>query len=209
MRIRVNRADQTGKNPVVLRCPLCGNGGTFVPFDVADLLISSDDGRHHVGLRRCPNPGCKGLLFFWCGADARLVTFPSLRIDFRADKIPEKIRLALEEAITCHADECYVASAIMVRRTLEELCEDKGIKGDNLKKRVEGLASVVLLPKGLFEAMDELRLLGNDAAHIESREYDQIGEQEVSVAIELVKEILKGVYQVDDLVARLRGLKKG
>jgi len=96
----------------------------------------------------------------------------------------------------------------MVRRTLEELCDDKASKGDNLKKRIENLQGNVLLPKELFEAMDELRLLGNDAAHIESKDYDNIGSDEVEIAIELTKEILKGVYQMDTLLSKLKGLKK-
>ena len=101
-----------------------------------------------------------------------------------------------------------MAAAIMVRRTLEELCDDKASQGDDLKKRIENLQGNVLLPKELFEAMDELRLLGNDAAHIESKDYDNIGSDEVEIAIELTKEILKGVYQMDTLLSKLKGLKK-
>ncbi len=56
--------------------------------------------------------------------------------------------------------------------------------------------------------MDELRLLGNDAAHIEAKTYDAIGKEETEVALTLTKEILKGVYQLDELVNRLKALKK-
>ena len=55
--------------------------------------------------------------------------------------------------------------------------------------------------------MDELRLLGNDAAHIEAKVYEQIGHDEVEAAIDLTKEILKAVYQLDGLVKRLTGLR--
>src|SRR5690606_30975361 len=102
----------------------------------------------------------------------------------------------------------YVASAIMVRRTLEELCEDKGCTGKNLSERLKSLKGSVVLPSELLDAFDELRLLGNDAAHIESKNYDQIGREEVGVAIELAKEILKGVYQMSSLVEKLRKLKR-
>ena len=95
----------------------------------------------------------------------------------------------------------------MVRRTLEELCADKGAKGNNLKKKIEALASVAVLPTELLQAADELRLLGNDAAHIESQDYDNIGKEEVEVAIELAKELLKAVYQYSSLIGRLRALK--
>ena len=64
------------------------------------------------------------------------------------------------------------------------------------------------MPQSLLSALDDLRLLGNDAAHIEAKTFDAIGEEELDVAIELTKEILKSVYQLDDLLARLRALKK-
>jgi len=60
----------------------------------------------------------------------------------------------------------------------------------------------------LLEAADELRLLGNDAAHIEAKTYDAIEAEEVEVAIDLAKELLKSVYQYGSLVNRLRALKK-
>jgi hypothetical protein len=35
-----------------------------------------------------------------------------------------------------------------------------------------------VLPEPLFEAMNELKALGNDAAHIEAKAYDNIGADE-------------------------------
>lgn len=65
-----------------------------------------------------------------------------------------------------------------------------------------------MIPEDLFSALDELRLLGNDAAHIEAKTYDEVGPEEIDVAVQLTKEILKAVYQLDSLVGRLRALKK-
>jgi hypothetical protein len=115
---------------------------------------------------------------------------------------------ALEEAITCHANSCFVAGAIMVRKTLEELCRERGAAGPNLKERVKSLQTKVILPPELLEGLDDLRLLGNDAAHVESQEYNQVGEEEVEVGIEFAKEVLKAVYQYSALLQRLRALKK-
>jgi len=56
--------------------------------------------------------------------------------------------------------------------------------------------------------MDELRLLGNDVAHIEAKVYDQVGSAEVEAAIELTKEILKAVFQLDSLVTKLKSLRR-
>jgi hypothetical protein len=56
--------------------------------------------------------------------------------------------------------------------------------------------------------MQELRLLGNDAAHIESQTFNEIGKNEIEVSIEFTKEILKAVYQYENLLEKIRGLKK-
>ena len=56
--------------------------------------------------------------------------------------------------------------------------------------------------------MHELRLLGNDAAHIEANTFEQIGKEELEISIDFTKEILKAVYQYESLLERLRSLKK-
>lgn len=137
-----------------------------------------------------------------------IATYPPERIDFDPTHIPEGIVKTLDEALSCHADGLYVAAAIMIRRTLEELCEDKQATGATLFDRLKALKSSVVLPPALLEAMDGLRLLGNDAAHIEAKTYNSIGKEEMEVAIEITKEILKGVYQMDGLLNRLNALKK-
>jgi len=63
----------------------------------------------------------------------------------------------------------------MIRKTLEEICIDKGATGGNLYKKIQDLSTKILIPKELIEAMHELRLLGNDAAHIEAETYNNIG----------------------------------
>jgi hypothetical protein len=101
-----------------------------------------------------------------------------------------------------------VASAIMVRKTLEELCKERNATGPNLKERIKALGTKVVLPEDLLVGLDDLRLLGNDAAHIESVEYERVGQEEVEIGIEFAKEVLKAVYQYAALLTRLRALKK-
>ena len=60
----------------------------------------------------------------------------------------------------------------------------------------------------MLDGIDNLRLLGNDAAHIELKNFDGIGPEEVEVGILLSKELLKIVYQSSMLADRLKALKK-
>jgi hypothetical protein len=190
-------------------CPHCNVAGVFVLLTQSDVK-NQDDG-YIFGQRRCPNPSCRGHLFFEINGmldNYSLKIYPSSKINFNKDGIPTRVLAAFEEAITCHSSNCYVASAIMLRKTLEEICNEKGADGSNLFKRLQSLATIIIVPKELVEATQDLRLLGNDAAHLEAETYEQIGKEEIEISIEFTKEIIKAVYQYQGLLGKLRGLKK-
>jgi Domain of unknown function (DUF4145) len=206
MLIALKNISIVGSRPVALRCPACRQVGTFEPLtNVQDIRVDNT----WTGQRMCPSPTCRTQVFVVHDLNGEvLVSYPRQRIDFDPKGIPAAIVRTFEEAVTCFAEDLHVAAAIMIRRTLEELCEEKKATGSSLKTRISALQSVVVLPQGLLQALDDLRLLGNDAAHIEAKSYDSIGKDELAIALELTKEILKAVYQLDDLLARLRALKK-
>jgi hypothetical protein len=187
-------------------CPSCFKHVVYQSIGIHDAVPQSN-GQLKFGHRRCPDPKC-GQHVFFVSDGSTTVCYPPEKLDFDATDIPKAITTSLTEAIACHAAECYVASALMVRRTLEELCKDRGATGDNLKERIASLGTKVLLPAELLQALDALRLLGNDAAHIESQEYDNIGKPEVEIAVSFTKEVLKAVYQYAGLLAKLKSLKK-
>lgn len=199
-----------------IRCPACSHRGAFASIgkDIVDAVWDERDVHGdktyvtlRAGLRCCPNEDCRALVFF-ADSDGSLTTYPPEVIDFDGSNLPPRILASLEEAIKAHAAGCFRASALMIRRVLEELCEDKQAQGDNLMKRLKALNSTVIIPQELLDAANELRLLGNDAAHIEAKTYDTIGSNECEIAIELTKELLKAVYQYSNLVSKLRALKK-
>lgn len=201
---------ETPETVISLRCPACRQRVTMERIGGQDIRIPAGASPNcRIGYRRCPDPKCKALLFFVENANGtELVCYPSERIDFDATNVPPDVLKALKEAITCHANECFIAAAIMVRKTLEELCRDRGATGANLKERIAALRSKVVLPDELLEALDHLRLLGNDAAHFESRVFDQVGKEEVEVGIEVAKEVLKAVYQYVSILGKLKALMK-
>ena len=201
---------------VSLRCPACRRMGTFESrvANVNDIqLAGTVNGQPQttiLGQRSCPNPDCRTHVFFAYDVTGQslLVSYPPERIEFDSAQIPAPIVAAFEEAITCHANQCFVAAAIMVRKTLELLCSDRNATGKNLRDRIKALSTMVVLPVELLNGLDDLRLLGNDAAHIESTEYAKVDQEEVEVGIELAKEVLKAVYQYSALLSRLKKLKK-
>jgi len=206
MKITVNHIGVIGAyTNVAIRCPHCGHQGTFVHLG-NDILESN---RLVLGQRRCPNEKCKGHIFFISENNKDVIrTYPGDTIPFETTGIPSRILDAFTEAITCHANNCFIAAAIMIRKTLEEICSHESSSGKNLKDRLKELGGKITIPKELIEGMDELRLLGNDAAHIEANTFEEIGKDEIEISIEFTKEILKATYQYEDLLAKLRSLKK-
>ncbi len=207
-----NPSSETTATSISLRCPSCRQLGTFeaLSMSVNDAMQVQDQHRLYSGQRRCPNTDCRALVFFLFDREANtlLASYPPERIDFDASSIPPKIVKALEEAITCHANDCHCAAAIMVRKTLEELCHERNIPGKTLRDKVPELLKQVMLPQPLAKGVDNLRLLGNDGAHVELKDFDDIGAAEVKAGITFTKKVLEQLYQLDDLVAELEALKK-
>lgn len=206
MKFKVKQVTPYNPSASSLRCPHCGKEAAFAPMqglndiDVGEGVL--------CGQRQCPNLECRGHVFVVLRQGRVVQSYPPSRIDFNAEGIPSNVVRSFEEAITTHAAGCQMASALMVRRTLEEVCLDKGAAGNDLKARISDLKSKIVIPDELFAAMDELRLLGNDAAHIEAKSYAKISDEELAVAIEFTKELLKALYQYSGLLSKLRALKK-
>ena len=209
-----NLTNWTGGTIAVV-CPGCRREGNFqvlgqdlsfqvpVPPNSVRIVV--------VGHRQCPNPNCATHVFvvYEPGMPTRLLcTYPAGRIDFDTNGVPERVWRTFDEALTCAASECYVAAGMLIRKTLEAVCEDRAARGATLADRIADLKTKVTLPTELFEAMTHLRLLGNDAAHIEAKTYDNIGREEIAAAAELSKEIIKSTYQYKDLVGKLKALQK-
>jgi hypothetical protein len=200
-------AISTNSVRISTRCPHCGHNGTFESVGGGDVIYN---GNTTLGLRRCPNSKCFGHLFFVYSIQNGeiIITYPSDTIPFDKENIPEKVLIAFQEAVISHSNNCFVASAIMIRKTLEEICLERQVTGKNLYEKLQDLGAKIVVPKELIEGMQELRLLGNDAAHIESNTFNEVGKNEVEISIEFTKEVLKAVYQYESLLGKLKSLKK-
>lgn len=200
-------AGEIGVPNISFRCPACHQIGVLERFGSDHRFLVPGDSVV-IGERRCPKEDCHQLIVIWSKLDGALLnSYPPERLDIDTSDIPHEVVECLEEAMTCHADGCHRAAAMMVRRAIEVACDLNEAEGSNLYERVEALGAKAVLPKDLLDGMHNLRLLGNDAAHVTAKDYDNIGDEEIRVALEVVSEILEALYQHRSLVARLAGLK--
>jgi Domain of unknown function (DUF4145) len=204
----------TAPMSAALRCPYCHYPGAFPGLRGGNDVTWQEQGldgaseQWCVGMRRCPNSDCQSLVFVVLVDGQLRESFPPQIIDFDSSNLPPRLLETLEEAVKCHAAGCYKACALMVRRLLEELCKDKQAEGKDLKDRIAALSSKIVVPQELLSAAHDLRLLGNDAAHVEAKDYDAIGKDEAMLAVELAKLLLNGVYQYSILIDKLKARKK-
>lgn len=95
--------------------------------------------------------------------------------------VPEKIKIAFDEASICYSNACYIACASMLRLCLDittkELLQEfitsntdenqkpKNAEMDKLYNRINFLIDKFLIPSDLRDFAHQIRLDGNDAAH--------------------------------------------
>lgn len=202
------KLENAAPQPIGMNCPRCGQAGTFETSFGNDNTALLDGSTVVIGKRVCPNPKCREIVSLVFKEGNLIDVYPPLRLSFDSEGVPINVQDCLEEAITCHSHGCYRASAIMVRRCLELLCEDRGAAGKNLHQRLETLKTMYVSSGDLIDGVFELKALGNDAAHVEAKDYDNVGESEAGLGIEVVKEILKMIYQQGNLVEKLKALRK-
>jgi hypothetical protein len=190
---------------VAARCPSCGHESVFDRFeDTKDILYRGQV----FGQRKCPNPDCKAHLFFVSKGKEGVTTFPAQRVDFEKDGIPEDVMAPLDEALECHANGCYTAAAMMTRRTLELVCDDRTAVGETLLERLKDLSREIVLPDKLLKEINILNIFGDEKADARLSTFPQVSKEESEAGLALIKEILKAAYQYGKLIDKLHALKE-
>jgi hypothetical protein len=79
--------------------------------------------------------------------------------------VPKPIRAAFTEGRACFRSKLFTAAAIMCRKTLEGICSAHGVKSGTLAAELKKLKESEVIDSRLFEWAEELRTIGNEAAH--------------------------------------------
>jgi hypothetical protein len=106
-------------------------------------------------------------------------------------QLPKKLRKIYEETIQAFNEELGILCAGGLRALIEGICEDKGLQGGNLEKRIDALAG--LLPKNIVESLHSFRFMGNVAIH----ELTPPERTDLRLAIEVSEDLLNYLYELD------------
>lgn len=201
-----------GSFEVRVACPKCRTMALFEKTGQPDYAVITSNSRAAatlLGVRRCPDSTCHEMLVFIADGERIVESYPPLTIEFDTTDIPRDIVDTLTEAIKCNSMGCFKASVVMVRKAVEILLDAQGAVGDNLYTRIEWLrANKTDVPKQYVDDLHSVRALGNDGVHVVLKDFDNVGQEESEIAIEFAKEVLKSVYQMNRMGARLSSLKK-
>ncbi|MCY7275814.1 MAG: DUF4145 domain-containing protein [Phormidesmis sp. CAN_BIN44] len=115
---------------------------------------------------RCQHPILSREEELWSNSWSKPETVYPCEGDTLNPNLPEEIQATIREARSCffHA-RAYAATAIMCRKALDGLCTIHNITAPNLDKKLNKLKEQGLIEGSLFEWANELRLIGNEAAH--------------------------------------------
>lgn len=184
----------------LFRCPRCK---AFVQLKV--------DGRHFKPLENEEDPHT-WLLFGHCvrcnqagiveeietGPDqwdreigAQIYPPATRSIDFA---LPPLVEESFQEAIKCESIGAPLATAVMVRRTLEAIARQFDPSAKNLFRGLHAMKEKGLISEELAQWGDQLRFIGNIGAH--PTDEDKVTMQDAREAVEFLNAIVETIYHL-------------
>lgn len=185
------------------RCGWCGNYTEWRPLKIKDDEDTEVGGfggvlAYHVLMCRV----CKELSF--SAFDTRREDFVDCWPHYIGEApsyLPEGIRADLQEALVCFSEKAYRAAAVMCRRSLEACAEHQGAEADkSLSKKLSWLAKEGKITREQWDAADELRVIGNIAAH--PLRPLAVSRQDVVDALEFAKALFDNFYSLPKRLER-------
>jgi hypothetical protein len=216
--------------PIQIRCPYCLLNGNFsveasfpggkYNYPRPVYYFSEGIGNASWALARCPSPSCKKVVLveFWqtsrtqdgegiCGIYGGIrKVYPEAELEPTSDDVPTGVRKIFDEAKRCFSHDCFMASAVMLRKTIESSAKECGIEVPKglgyIQRLINELHKAGKLRDITKDAAQAIRTFGNDAGH---ENYIEIKKDDCDDGIQLVN-LLLGELFIDP--ARILRLKK-
>ncbi|GAA1795739.1 DUF4145 domain-containing protein [Actinomadura chokoriensis] len=127
----------------------------------------------------------------------------ALNRTLRQKAVPTSLARELTEARACYNAKAFTATVVMVRRTLEAICADKGYSEKTLTLSLKKMAEEGELDPQICDWAHELRTLGNEGAHFTG---NQLSRADASDALALARAMFEYQYvmtaQFEKLIER-------
>lgn len=210
----IDRSDPTfsGYENVPGTCPSCGVLCVFKQVGIEDVYayeFENEDNEYLLSIRKCPSCDVAVFIRYNEDVDGSMDScYPFPRAKIEREDCPEMILENFDEAVTCFHAGCYRASAIMIRRTLEALTEHFEATGRDLHSKIINLGEKLLVAEDILENLMSLKALGNDAAHLQVKSFHKVDREEVSVAIDVIQDIITNWLRRESSRKKLNSLKK-
>ncbi len=197
-------------------CNRCGNETNHELKGAHSSRFDSEDGGFSevMGYKFWICMGCEhGLLqeSYWNSMmgdnDEEYAYFPPCSRDAAIPKNYSKLKPHLkalyQEAITAYHHQAFILCAAGLRALMEGICQDRRIKGKNLKIKIDGLRP--LLPnKSIIRNLHQFRFMGNEAVH----ELAAPKPYELKLAIGVIEDLLNFFYELDHKASQLRLIRQ-
>jgi hypothetical protein len=158
-------------------CPHCGNTApqrivlrhayTTDWYGSDGQRLPTEDGNPDCEAIVCTCETCNEILLYNGLAVSETGEWPDLQYPRGSQlhtSVPADVRDVYDEAARVKA-QAPRAFAILIRRALEDICDDRGVTEGTLAQRIRKLSERGDIPPVLSEVTDVLRVLGNSAAH--------------------------------------------
>lgn len=194
-------------------CPHCKRQCSFMPVDGAHVELA--EGKltsRGVCAMQCQ--GCRNFILGFVLYDGKTVASMRYEKHYPLGKpndevgpdIPVEVASGFQEAIRCQWVNCFVATVLMCRRSLQISCDREQAKGDDLCRQVDSLAKSGTITEPLRKMAHRIRLFGKQGAHGDYSDIDStITEEDAVDAIAFMRHYLEHVYV---LPAKLRPYSK-
>jgi len=189
-------------------CPRCG---VFANCPAVTVLAVQDAGQVTIALCQCQ--ACSGIV----AIEAEYITAKRFLVRHvwpladapGLDDAPDDVAHALREARMCRAAGAVVAGALVARRAVELIVRERGETEGGLRSRISRLT----ISDDLKRIADGVRLVGDEAAHPGSDEWNRVTADDLDMVIDLAAELIGQIYimpkRVRALAERTAALGRG
>lgn len=118
-------------------------------------------------------------------------------------KLKPKLTQIYSESITCFNSGSLLLCTAGLRALLEGVCDDKRIRGKNLRDKIDNLQPL-LANKNIVKNLHHFRFTGNQAVH----DLESPTKSDTKLAVEVMEDLLNFLYELDYKAARLRSAAK-